>query len=357
VVQAAPNRNLCDYFQVAIDPLGACVVAFSDDHNDFDGQTYVARQLSGPSLYASANGGTGTLVPQVALPFPPRDPSLPEVSDFLHDATGSSLQPIPGDSPYDILAIDYACDTQGPALKATMKLSTLSPVPPNTFWRVNFAANAPGENADRGDQFYLRADTGADPSSPTFTFGTAVRDTSGALAYTRRGTALGSMDVADNEVVLEVPLGALDPYVTHGGPIRPGTVLVGLRGQTGTSGAVAARDVTRGDGWFLVCRELLGVPEPTRTPVFALGAPRPNPSHGGVSFRVSLSTAAWADVAVFDAMGRRVRTIAAGSLPAGESTFRWDGHTDDWHMAPSGVYQLRMTAAGRVQGQRLVLVK
>jgi hypothetical protein len=62
-VTPQPNRNLCDYFQVAIDPLGACVVAFTDDHNDFDGHTYLARQLAGPSLYAAANGGTGVLVP------------------------------------------------------------------------------------------------------------------------------------------------------------------------------------------------------------------------------------------------------------------------------------------------------
>src|SRR5262249_39561216 len=33
----AANRNLLDYFQIALDPQGAAVVAFTDDSNDYDG--------------------------------------------------------------------------------------------------------------------------------------------------------------------------------------------------------------------------------------------------------------------------------------------------------------------------------
>src|SRR5947208_15597847 len=40
------NRNLLDYFQVSFDPTGAAVVAYTDDHNDYDGHTYIARQIS-----------------------------------------------------------------------------------------------------------------------------------------------------------------------------------------------------------------------------------------------------------------------------------------------------------------------
>ena len=359
VVQPEPNRNLCDYFQVAIDPQGACVVAFSDDHNDYDGHTYLARQIAGPSLYAAAGGGTGQLPAFTPTPLPAPDPGLPEISDFLHDATGNNLQPIPADNPFDILSIDYGCASQNGAslLEVRMKLSDLATVPGEAFWRANFAANAPGPVADRGDQFYLRAATDAG-GSPAFTYGTAERDTSGSLVYTERGPATsGLLDPANDEVVMRLSLTALDPWVTHGGGVRAGSVLVGLRGETGTLGAGTARDQTRGGGSITVCQELVGVP-PAASPVeMGMGPPVPNPARGGADVSLALSHAAWVDVGVFDAAGRRVRTVHAGTLPAGSTRLHWDARTDAGHPAPGGVYFIRMMAGGSVRTQRLVLVR
>ena len=358
-VGVEPNRNLCDYFQVAIDPQGACVVAFSDDHNDYDGQTYVARELTGPSLYASANGGTGVLEPMDPLPLPAPDPGQPEISDFLHDATGNNLQPIPTDNPYDILSIDYGCALVGhtPMLDVRMKVSDLSAVPANSFWRVNFAVNAPGSLADRGDQFFLRAQTPADPTQPSFAFGSATRDTMGDMAYADIAAAdSGAFDSAGDEVVMRLAFHRLDPYLTHGPPVHVGGVLVGLRGQTGTLGEGTARDLTRGGGSFVLCSELVGVGAAHEIE-FGMSPPAPNPGRGGTAVNLSLSHAAWTDLAVFDAAGRRVRTIYAGTLPAGATRLAWDGRTDGGHPAASGVYFLRMTAAGKVRSQRLVMVR
>ena len=359
-VGVEPDRNLCDYFQVAIDPLGACVVAFTDDHNDYDGQTYVARQLSGPSLYASANGGTGELDPQDPIALPAPDPLLPEISDFLHDATANNLQPIPADSPYDILSIDYGCFVSGVStemLEARIKVSDLSAVPENSFWRVNFAANAPGGTADRGDQFFLLAQTSANPLEPSFAFGIAARDSDGGMSYTPLGTAdSGLMDGANDEVVIRLDFHRLDPYVTHGPPIRMGRTLVGLRGQTGTLGSNTARDLTRGGGSFVVCSELVGVGD-RPAPEFGMSAPAPNPARGGAAVNLSLSHAAWTDLAVFDAAGRRVRTVYAGMLPAGVTRLTWDGRTDAGHPAASGVYFMFMSSAGKVRSQRMVMVR
>jgi len=358
-VGVEPNRNLCDYFQVAIDPLGACVVAFTDDHNDFDGQTYVARQLSGPSLYASANGGTGVLDPVDPLPLPAPDPGLPEISDFLHDATGNNLQPIPADSPYDILSVDYDCALEGgtPMLEVRMKVSDLAVAPANSFWRVHFAANAPGPVADRGDQFFLRAQTAADPTQPSFVFGSAKRDSSGDMSYTDLGAAdAGTFDTAGDEITMQLDFRRLDPYLSHGPPLHLGSVLVGLRGQTGTLNEGTARDLTRGGGSFVVCSELVGVGEGGRAE-FGMSPPAPNPARDGTAVNLSLSHAAWTDLAVFDAAGRRVRTIHAGMLPAGVTRLGWDGRTDAGHLATSGVYFMCMNAAGKVRSQRLVMVR
>ncbi|HEY3216276.1 MAG TPA: FlgD immunoglobulin-like domain containing protein [Candidatus Eisenbacteria bacterium] len=356
VVDEEPNRNLCDYFQVAIDPLGACVVAFTDDHNDFDGQTYTARQLGGPSLYASANGGTGVLPPFTPTPPPAQDPALPEVPDFLHDATQNGLQVIPADSPFDILSIDYDCAVVNgePALVARMKVSDLTAPPAGMYWRVNFAANAPGPVADRGDQFYLRA--AMDSPGATLTYGTAVRDTSGSLAYTERGAAAGELDAANQEVVMRVPLSALNAYVTHGPPVQAGSVLVGLRGQTGTMQQSTTRDETRGGGSYKVCGSLVAVRDPSTPIEMALGQPSPNPGRGSVTVPITLSHPAWVDVGVFDPSGRRVRTLIAGTLPAGSRRVFWDARTDAGHHAPSGVYYLRLTAGGVMRSRRTVLV-
>jgi flagellar hook capping protein FlgD len=337
--------------------MGACVVAFTDDHNDFDGQTYTARQLGGPSLYASANGGTGVLPPFTPTSPPVPDPSLPEVPDFLHDASQNGLQVIPADSPFDILSIDYDCTTVNDhlALETRMKVSDLTAPPAAMYWRVNFAANAPGPVADRGDQFYLLATMGA--PAPTFTFGTAVRDTSGALVYTERGAASGELDVANKEVVMRVPLSALNAFVTHGPPVQPGSVMVGLRGQTGTQEQGTTRDETRGGGSWVVCTGVVAVDDPPRPIEMSLGLPSPNPSRGGLTVPVNLSHSAWVDVGVFDPGGRRVRTLLAGTLPAGSSRVQWDARTDAGHPAPSGVYYIRMLAGGAMRNQRAVLVR
>src|SRR5439155_22330223 len=152
-------------FQVAIDPQGAAVVAFTDDHNDFDGHTWVTRQLDGPSLYATAHGD-GTVLAADPPPLPAQDFSLPEVTDFLHDATSALLQPIPEDNPFDILSIDYSCESTGgadPMIVVTLKLSSLATIPNGAHWRANFTAHAPGTGAclagpsARGQQIFARA--------------------------------------------------------------------------------------------------------------------------------------------------------------------------------------------------------
>jgi len=351
------NRNLCDYFQVAVDPLGACVVAFTDDHNDFDGHTYLARQLAGPALFAAANGGTGVLEPADPLPFPAPDPSAPELVDFLHDATGSSLQPIPEDNPFDLLAVDYRCEVQGAAsvLEVRFHVSDLSVTPANAFWRAYFTANAPAGVAERGEMFYLEAATDA-AATPSFHFGRVARAHNGSYTLTQLGNATGGqISGATDEAVVRLALGTLNAYVT-GTAVGPGSHLVGLKASTGASSATAARDITRGGGAFDVCSEFLGV-----TPVVAssleLGRPRPNPANGRVALDVSLGRSEWVELSVFDAGGRRVRTVHAGVLPAGTTRLVWDGRSDGGRPAPAGAYWMRALAGGASQRQRMILVR
>lgn len=233
------NRNLLDYFQVALDPQGAAFVAFTDDHNDFDGHTYVTRQLDGPSAFA------GTVPPVAPSPPPPAPPGA-QVSDFSHDAVAGLLATIPTDHPLDILSITYGCEaaTDGRKLvTATMRVSDLASIPAAANWRMNLTANAPALLADRGDQFFVRAST--DTVTPTFTYGTTRRNSDGSLTNTTRGSAdAGFFDAANKAITVKVDVAKLNVFA--GTPIGAGTAFIGLRGSTFTTGVNAIRDIARG---------------------------------------------------------------------------------------------------------------
>jgi flagellar hook assembly protein FlgD len=62
-----------------------------------------------------------------------------------------------------------------------------------------------------------------------------------------------------------------------------------------------------------------------------------------------------ADLAVFDAAGRRLRTLIDGPLAAGRQIVTWGGSGDDGRRAPSGVYFMRL-AAGRLTAVKKVLL-
>ncbi len=267
------NRNLIDYFQIGFDPTGAAVIAFTDDHNDFDGHTYVARQISGPSV----NGGT-IPAPVEGSNLPPQSPGPnpsaqsvgglegSQVTDYRHDVRTQTAT-LDVDDPFDVVSVKYT--TEGPAsdplLVATMKVSELATIPPNGTWRINFTANAPGAAvsttgdynfglSDRGDQFFLRATTDA-TGNQAFVYGTAARrhfvaGGGGGFDYVDKGpTNSGSIDASSDTITMKVSLSRLNSALPVGHtPLGPGSVLAGLRGGAfiAVQGTSARSDVTRG---------------------------------------------------------------------------------------------------------------
>ena len=57
-------------------------------------------------------------------------------------------------------------------------------------------------------------------------------------------------------------------------------------------------------------------------------------------------------VEVFDAAGRRVRTLHAGELAAGSHEFVWDGKSEQGSAVASGVYLARLSDGERPLGSR-----
>ena len=302
------NRNLIDYFQISFDPQGAAVIAYTDDHNDFNGHTFTARQIAGPSI-------KGGLLPpqtegQLARPpataaveeldaFPPRQPGFngEQVTDFPLDAQESSAR-IRTRSPIDIASLRY--DTSGTgdslAIGVSIRVTDLSTIPPNSFWRASFAVNAPNSVlsadgtytygvSDDGDQGYLQAETNA-TGGMSFSYGKATRNSDGTQTFTRVGAATGEFNRPTNIISVQVPVSALNTGVVAAGrpPIANGTVVTGLRARASTSGATALSDITRGGTQFVVRDSAFAAPAPTpaSTPLpprtLAAGAtPAPTP--------------------------------------------------------------------------------
>jgi hypothetical protein len=92
---------------------------------------------------------------------------------------------------------------------------------------------------------------------------------------------------------------------------------------------------------------------PTR---FALLPNRPNPFGGGTMIRFDVPRSSAVKIEVFDAMGRRVRTLADRVFEPGAQSVTWDGTDTSGRRAGPGVYLYRMTSPGFRDQRRMVLL-
>ncbi|HVF73212.1 MAG TPA: sialidase family protein [Chthoniobacterales bacterium] len=363
----ANNRNLIDYFQVSFDPQGAAVVAYTDDHNDYDGHTYVARQISGPSIKGT------NLPPQVegnslVIPpgtnnvssdevMPPRVPGLngEQVTDYGLDLQEGNIPRIHAPDASDVLTTRY--DTSGSgsslAIAATMRVSDLSVIPGQTTWQMSFAVNASHNvmsptgtysfaASDHADQFFLEADTDVD-GVQTYSYGTTVRANDGKLIYTILGAAdSGEFNQQDNTVSVQVSVDKLNAVLAAAGRpgIGHGTVVAGLRSRSYTIEVVppvsgqgsrqGRRDIGRG-GTQLIVRDTAGpaftpppAPTPYPPPFVAPGAtPVPTPPRrrlANIATRVNVQGGQNDGIAGFIKRNPAAkRVLVRGIRPAGVS--------------------------------------
>lgn len=317
----ANNRNLIDYFQVSFDPQGAAVIAYTDDHNDYDGHTYVSRQISGPSIKGgnlpAQVEGNGLVIPPGTTTvnsdevMPPRVPGLngEQVTDYAQDLQEGNIPRIHQPDASDVLTTRY--DTSGTggslAIAATMRVSDLSVIPGQTTWQMSFAVNAPHNvlsptgtysfaASDHADQFYLEADTDVS-GNKTYTYGIVDRANDGKLIYTMLGAAdAGEFNLNDNTISVQVSVAKLNAVLTTAGkpPIGHGTVVAGLRSRSytievvppvsGQASRQGRRDIARGGTQFIV-KDSAGpiftptpMPTPYPPPFVAPGStPAPTP--------------------------------------------------------------------------------
>lgn len=294
------NRNLLDYFQLSYAPDGSALIGYTDDHNDFNGHCYITHQIAGTSIQnttlvapvpAGLPGPPPTVPPAPSFPTPTFLPGA-QVVDYANDVSalllvninGAGVNPNAGPGittlpsqtgAVDILSVKYSSvrTARGPAITATIQVANLSSMPPGGMTaRMSFAANAPSAGIsptgqysfavpDRGDQFYVQATLNA-AGQASYTYGTTVRASTGALTNTSVGTAdAGAFDPIHNTITVRVSSAKLNALIKPGvdalgNPhsfIASGSVLAGLRAVTfGAGTSLVAGDETRGGTQYAI---------------------------------------------------------------------------------------------------------
>ncbi|MDZ7371967.1 MAG: T9SS type A sorting domain-containing protein, partial [candidate division KSB1 bacterium] len=83
----------------------------------------------------------------------------------------------------------------------------------------------------------------------------------------------------------------------------------------------------------------------------------PNPFNSETVIRFYLPADAEVRVTIFDARGRKVKTLHHGTLQAGRQLLVWDCRTENDTAAASGVYFCRIESAQLVKSLKLICIK
>jgi len=90
---------------------------------------------------------------------------------------------------------------------------------------------------------------------------------------------------------------------------------------------------------------------------FSLGKNYPNPFNPSTQFVVGVPVVAHVEIAVFDLLGQRVRTLVDDQLAAGYHTFGWNGLTEANTPATSGVYFIRLVSDKFNAVEKIIMMK
>ncbi len=104
--------------------------------------------------------------------------------------------------------------------------------------------------------------------------------------------------------------------------------------------------------WFVLGGQAATGTETVPATASALHSVYPNPFSGAATIRFELAQAGDAEIAVFDLIGRRVATVAAGQRPAGVHEVRFDARD-----LPSGGYFVRLTLGRETYHRQIIAVR
>jgi len=104
-------------------------------------------------------------------------------------------------------------------------------------------------------------------------------------------------------------------------------------------------------------REAILHEQPIEPRRYALEANYPNPFNPQTAIRYSLAGPGRVTLAIYDVLGRRVRTLVDHSQAAGRYQVEWNGLDDQGRSVASGTYLYRLDAGSFRQTAKMSLVR
>jgi hypothetical protein len=83
----------------------------------------------------------------------------------------------------------------------------------------------------------------------------------------------------------------------------------------------------------------------------------PNPFNPSTTIEFTLPAPGKANLVIYDIMGRKVRELVSGQLPAGSRSVLWDGHDDSGKLISSGVYFARLSMGKNTAVRKMLMMK
>ena len=171
--------------------------------------------------------------------------------------------------------------------------------------------------------------------------------------------AAGLTSVGILEGLMFDPAGNLYGVKTPAGPPARFVSIDKATGAATSVGPVGARRVSA-----LAARlqraVLVGIDDAATAAIpesFALLQNYPNPFNPSTTIRYGLPVAAPVSVAIYDVLGRRVRTLLDGNQAAGWHRITWNGRDDQGERVSSGIYIYRLQAGEFMSSRKLVLMR
>ena len=96
---------------------------------------------------------------------------------------------------------------------------------------------------------------------------------------------------------------------------------------------------------------------PAAGSVVSLGEAYPNPFNPATTIPFTLASDTRVTLGIYDALGRRVRTLIDEERPAGPQAVTWDGRDDESRPVPSGIYFVELSASGTVISRKIAVLK